>query len=119
MASNVSETSEDTLDLLSNDELDAILASLDFDLDTEEDRKVKCSFCEKICASQRGLNRHLQLSFPMTMILHYKVLLRAETFTCQKKREIFDKNFRVWRDFWNKFCGKNFPGYDDTYKTEI
>jgi len=51
MASNVSETSEDTLDLLSNDELDAILASLDFDLDTEEDRKVKCSFCEKVCAS--------------------------------------------------------------------
>lgn len=67
MASNVSETSEDTLDLLSNDELDAILASLDFDLDTEEDRKVKCSFCEKICASQRGLNRHLQCKHPDTV----------------------------------------------------
>jgi len=50
-ASNVSETSEDTLDLLSYDELDAILASFDLDLDTEEDRKVKCSFCEKVCAS--------------------------------------------------------------------
>ena len=34
------------------------------------------------------------------------ITLRAETFMCQKKREIFDKNFRVWR-FLEQILRKN------------
>ena len=67
MASNVD---NETFDLLSNEELDALLVSFDFNLNAEEvkeDTKINCSFCVKVCASQRGLDRHLQCKHPETL----------------------------------------------------
>ena len=58
---------KETVDLLFNDELDSIFASLDIEKEVKTDKKVQCPFCEKVCVSQRGLARHKRCKHPETL----------------------------------------------------
>lgn len=52
----------ETVFFLSDDELDEVLASFDFNSEIEETQEkpnFHCPFCSKVCISQRGLTRHI------------------------------------------------------------
>lgn len=64
MVSNI--IGEETVDLLSNDEFDSILASLDIDIlskDVKIDKRVQCPFCERFLARLR----HTRYKHPETL----------------------------------------------------
>ena len=64
-------SANDTINLLFNDEeLDSIIASLEFELEEEklpDKKEFKCSLCTKVCVSQRGLTRHIGCKHPETV----------------------------------------------------
>ena len=88
MAANNSGSAADIMD---DAELDEILSSYNFDMDTvEEAKKFPCAHCPKVCLSKRGLTRH-------TNVKHAEEVIKSTTTTTgttlnvtQKKIEIQD-----------------------------